>query len=238
MGALSIVCEVFMSRLQAFALHLLISGLIFIVLFAVLWLWFFPGALFAAAGGWQGVKIIALVDMVLGPCLTLIVFNPRKPRGELCRDLGIVGLVQLLALLGGLYAIQSVRPLLVVQVYDTLYVHNQESLQRLDMTAEQRQTLLGVLPRFYYVEVPREQGAFLQDHVKGLLSGALPAQDDVTRYQAWPDEASARQALLYAATEQAGCLRLDVESAYASGSVCVDAQSLRLSDFVAEAPEH
>jgi len=35
------------------------------------------------------------VDVVLGPLVTLVVFNTRKPRAELVRDLAVVVLVQL-----------------------------------------------------------------------------------------------------------------------------------------------
>ncbi|KAB0769044.1 hypothetical protein F7O87_33620, partial [Pseudomonas aeruginosa] len=63
------------SRWRAFFIHLLISLAIFIVLLAIICLWWYPGALFEIAGGWQGVRIVAAVDMVLGPLLTLVVYD-------------------------------------------------------------------------------------------------------------------------------------------------------------------
>ncbi|XFB08520.1 hypothetical protein AAGT13_06380, partial [Azotobacter salinestris] len=88
--------------------------------------WLFPGGLFQAAGGREGLKIVVAVDLVLGPCLTLIVFNLRKPRSELVRDLSLIALVQVLALGAGVWQVLKVRPLAVVQVFDTFYVLNRE----------------------------------------------------------------------------------------------------------------
>jgi hypothetical protein len=56
------------------------------------------------------------VDIALGPLVTLIVFNKKKP--ELKRDLAIVGLIQLAALLYGLHAVYLARPAFVVFALD------------------------------------------------------------------------------------------------------------------------
>ena len=219
-------------RLQAFAIHLLISLAIFAALLSAMWLWFFPGALFAAAGGWQGVQIIALVDLVLGPTLTLIVFNSNKPAAELRRDLTLIGVVQVLALAGGVYAAHLVRPLVVVHVFDTFYVHNQESFESNGLTLEQREQLAGWLPRFYYVPVPSAPEEFLQQHIKGVLNGDKPLHERFDLFRPMPDSPEQRAALLQPGGEKTdACLRVDIESAYAEGSVCVDLQRLRLYDF-------
>lgn len=220
-------------RLHAFAIHLLISLAIFAALLGAMWLWFFPGALFAAAGGWQGVQIIALVDLVLGPCLTLIVFNRRKPSAELRRDLTLIGLIQVVALAGGVYAAHLVRPLAVVQVFDTLYVHNQESLSIKGFDLEAQKRLTGWLPRFYYVPVPGTPEEFLQQHIKDVLNGATPLQERYDLFQPMPGAPEQLGALLRAGSkEMDGCLRVDIESSYTKGSVCVDTQRMRLYDFI------
>jgi hypothetical protein len=220
-------------RLQAFAIHLLISLAVFAALLGAMWLWFFPGALFAAAGGWQGVQIIALVDLVLGPCLTLIVFNRRKPAAELRRDLTLIGLMQVVALAGGVYAAHLVRPLAVVQVFDTLYVHNQESFSSKGLNLEAQKRLTGWLPRFYYVPVPGTPEEFLQQHIKDVLNGATPLQERYDLFQPMLGASEQLGALLRAGSkEMDGCLRVDIESAYTKGSVCVDTQRMRLYDFI------
>ncbi|WP_445355861.1 hypothetical protein ACJJI5_06880 [Microbulbifer sp. EKSA008] len=102
-------------RLQAFSIHLAISFLLFIILGAFIrWVWF-PGFLFEVDGGWQGIKIIAGVDLIIGPLLTLLVFN--KAKASLRKDLAVVGCLQLLCIVGGMWVVGDSRPL-VVAYYD------------------------------------------------------------------------------------------------------------------------
>lgn len=65
-------------RLKAFALHLLISGTIFLTTALLLIYWFFPSAHFKINGGIQGLMIMFAIDIIIGPVLTLLVYNPLK----------------------------------------------------------------------------------------------------------------------------------------------------------------
>ena len=68
-----------MSRFSAFAIHLLISFVIFIAItYLVVFKWY-PDIFFDTDGGWRGMRIIIAVDLVLGPLLTLVVFKAGKP---------------------------------------------------------------------------------------------------------------------------------------------------------------
>jgi hypothetical protein len=81
-----------MTKLRAFAIHFGISFLIFIGLaYFVVAIWY-PGFFFESDGGWEGMRIIVGVDLVLGPLLTLIVYKHGKP--GLRFDLTLIGLVQ------------------------------------------------------------------------------------------------------------------------------------------------
>jgi hypothetical protein len=74
-------------------------------------LWY-PGLVAPASGVRNIFLILLLVDVVLGPVITLIVFNPKKK--ELQRDLLIVVLIQLAALFYGLHAVFNARPVFMV----------------------------------------------------------------------------------------------------------------------------
>ena len=63
------------NRYSASAIHLAISLLVFLSFIAVLYFLWIPGDLFFMDGGWQGVKLVAMVDLVLGPLLTLLLFK-------------------------------------------------------------------------------------------------------------------------------------------------------------------
>ena len=101
------------ARLRAAGIHLGISAVIFLgALYLILVQWY-PGFHFTVDGGWRGIRIMAGVDLVLGPALTLIIFNPLKARRLIAFDLACIGITQLAALVWGVYAIHSQRPVLV-----------------------------------------------------------------------------------------------------------------------------
>ncbi|MBM95605.1 MAG: hypothetical protein CMI09_07140 [Oceanospirillaceae bacterium] len=98
-----------MNRYQAFGIHFGISLMIFIGLVTmVLFVWY-PGVLREVDSSWQQALImIAGVDLVLGPLLTLIVFNPAKK--SLKMDLSIIAIAQIAALIAGTYTVHQARP--------------------------------------------------------------------------------------------------------------------------------
>lgn len=217
------------NRWFAFLYHLAVSFVLLLIITGVMYFCWFPGALFDAAGGWEGMRILVAVDLVLGPTLTLIVFNRAKPIRELMRDLGIIATVQLLCLLGGLYTIFYSRPILVVQVFDTFYALNREGLADAGVSPADIDRYSGFTPSLVYVPVPQDKMAFLNQHVKGLLSGEKPMQLHVALYQELPRSASVIPMLH--AKSQEPCIRVDLESVYRQGHACFDPDSQRFSDF-------
>lgn len=81
--------------------------------FLVFGLWY-PYPHRELAGGFALFGLVAGVDVVCGPVLTLVLFNPKKPRVELIRDLGMVALIQLAALSYGVWTVAAARPVHVV----------------------------------------------------------------------------------------------------------------------------
>lgn len=223
-----------LNRWSAGALHLLASLAIFAMLTLIVLFWLFPAGLFQAAGGWEGLRIVVAVDLVLGPCLTLIVFNPRKPRSELVRDLSLIALVQVLALGGGVWQVLKVRPLAVVQVFDTFYAFNREDFRQLNVAEDELDRLSGWGPKYFYVEVSENSAEFLVQHTKALLNGEKPLQQRVELYRELTTDRQALEKILHGAIWDAkeGCFRADIESSYRSGSICFDPQTQRMKDFI------
>lgn len=220
------------SRFDAFAVHFGISVLIFMLLFAVIFYCWFPGALFASAGGWDGIKIVAGVDLVLGPSLTFIIYNFTKPVRELVRDLSVIATFQLLCLGVGIYLVFDARPLAVVHVFDTLYSFNGEAYTALGLDSDVLESIPGAYPKKVYVDVPLDKANFLNEHVKGLLNGERPLQERPDLYKAIPADPDKVRALLHAKVDVNGCLRVDIETAYKKGTVCVDPVTMGLSGFI------
>jgi hypothetical protein len=105
-----------MSRWKASALHLGFSLLVILTLGALLASTWYPPAYVRAVGGLGLIVILAGVDATLGPLLTLIVWNVRKP--SLRFDMAVIVLLQLSALGYGLHAIFLARPVYMVFATD------------------------------------------------------------------------------------------------------------------------
>ena len=80
-------------KIPAFLIHLGISAAFVSALAAVVYIIWYPPPYFGFDGGWNVMRMVILVDVVLGPLLTLVVF--RRGKQGLARDLAIIALVQL-----------------------------------------------------------------------------------------------------------------------------------------------
>ena len=101
-----------LTRWKASAIHLGICALIAIAVFACMALLWYPQPYFEAVGGAKLALTIIGVDVVIGPLITLVVYNPKKK--SLRFDLAIVALLQIGALLYGIYVVYAARPVYVV----------------------------------------------------------------------------------------------------------------------------
>lgn len=98
------------AKLQATGIHLLFSLLLVLVGFALLLMWY-PAWLFWSDGGVQVLWLLVGVDLVLGPALTFVVYNPSKSVRERLLDLSLIVLIQLGAFGYGMYQAYDQRSL-------------------------------------------------------------------------------------------------------------------------------
>jgi hypothetical protein len=101
-------------RLRAAAIHLGISASVAVVLVLLVTTVWYPSPLFELAKGRDIFLILISCDITLGPVMTLIIFNVRKPRAELVRDLAIIATVQLAAMIYGVSTLLQARPAYIV----------------------------------------------------------------------------------------------------------------------------
>lgn len=109
-------------RLRASGIHLGIS--LCIAAFAamlVFGLWY-PYPYREISGGRTLFLLVAGVDVVVGPLITLIIFNKAKPRREMAMDFTVVGLLQVAALSYGLWTVFMARPVHLVFEYSRMSV--------------------------------------------------------------------------------------------------------------------
>ena len=113
-------------KLKAASIHLLLSLIVFAVFsYFILYEWY-PEPFFTAQGGWQGIRIMAIVDLVLGPALTLIVYNHLKQRKLIIFDLSIIVFIQITALGLGGYTVYTQRPIALVYWATAFYTVTEE----------------------------------------------------------------------------------------------------------------
>lgn len=96
------------TKLKAFSIHLSISALIALCVVALVFFIWYPAPLHTAVGVTGVFLILLVVDVVLGPLLTLLVYKPGKK--TLVMDLTVIALLQLSALGYGLYTVAEGRP--------------------------------------------------------------------------------------------------------------------------------
>ena len=110
------------SKFRALAIHLGLSLVVAVLAAAlVFWLWF-PPPFRALSGGGELFLLVAVVDVVIGPLVTLVVFNPSKSRREKWLDFSVIGMLQLAALGYGLHTIHEARPVHAVFEYNRFRV--------------------------------------------------------------------------------------------------------------------
>jgi hypothetical protein len=126
------------ARLQAaktgFLLHATASVAVALLAAALIFGAWFASPFAHMLGGFELFGIIMGVDVVCGPLLTAVLYNPQKSRRELCLDIGLVICLQLGALGYGLHTLWLARPVVVVFEVDRYRVLSLADLSAADAT--------------------------------------------------------------------------------------------------------
>jgi len=144
-------------RFKAAGIHMILSAVVFAVALYLILVRWYPGFHFGVDGGWQGVRIMAAVDLVLGPMLTLVIFNPFKARRLIAFDLTCIGLAQLGALAWGFYAVHGQRPLSINYYAGIFYSMPAQALRVEPEAAGLLRRLSDRSPAVIYVAMPQNE---------------------------------------------------------------------------------
>ena len=125
-----------MSRFRAASIHLGLCVFAAIVLLALFWFVWYPAPLFLAVGGLEIFLILLGIDVTLGPLLTLVVFKTGKK--TLKFDLAVIGLLQVLALVYGVYTLLIGRPVYVASLGDRFAVIQANEIEEKELAAAQK----------------------------------------------------------------------------------------------------
>lgn len=106
----------FKERLIVFSYHLTFSVLLLLVSMILIFYIWYPGALKYATGVLTVYTMLLVIDLILGPVLTALVY--KKHRIKFIFDMSIILIIQLSAFIFGLYTLEKGRPAWLVFVID------------------------------------------------------------------------------------------------------------------------
>jgi hypothetical protein len=187
-------------RLKAFGLHLLASTCALSLILGTLYFGWYRWPGWYLTDVVHVIVVMACVDVVLGPTLTLIIARASKPRRELARDISMIVAVQLFALIYGSVSLWNGRPLYyaysesilqLVQAYD---IDDQEAALGLQKNPEFAPHW-NSLPRWIWAPLPDD--AQMRVHI---VMSTITGGDDVISmpqyFKRWDEDLPALRAQL------------------------------------------
>ncbi len=119
----------------AFAVHFVVTVALALAAAALIFLVWYPDPFHIMLGGTTLFLLVAGCDLALGPLLSLVIYNSRKSRRQLVFDYSCVGLVQLGALIYGVYIVSDSRPAYIAFVGDRYEIVAAGDLSDADLAA-------------------------------------------------------------------------------------------------------
>ena len=159
-----------MSRLQAFAIHLMISSVVVLAFLIVMTQVWYPDYFFEVSAGWGVLKILLIVDLVLGPVITLIIFKAGKP--GLRFDLSVIAALQVAALLYGGSIIYQHRPGYLVFAVDRFEVIPVPAVDEAEIPDAELRRMSGNPIPIIYSSLPDDEETRDQIFSDVLMGGA------------------------------------------------------------------
>jgi hypothetical protein len=170
------------TKLKASGLHLGLSLVIFVFLAYKIYFVWYPVPYFAVDGGWQGIRLVAAVDLVLGPLITFLIFDLTKSRRAIVFDLIVIATVQIGALIYGVTTTYQQRPVSIVLI-DQFMVGNIESSygSQLNSIDELSQYGSGSPPIIFADIQPTREA--LDEVMQLKIEGGIPEASQLALYQ-------------------------------------------------------
>jgi hypothetical protein len=181
------------ARLRASAIHLLLSLVVAALSAALVFGLWYPTPYTVLAGGVTLFLLVTGVDVVLGPLLTLVAFNPAKTRTHLWRDLITIAVLQVAGLIYGLHIVYVARPV-VLAAENSLFrvvAANEIETTELSKVKKEFQELSLTGPRLLGVRPAKDSAEKLDS-----ISRALQGFDGGARPLFWEDYELSRPRLL------------------------------------------
>ncbi|MCK4707792.1 MAG: hypothetical protein KAU21_04185 [Gammaproteobacteria bacterium] len=156
-----------MSKKKAFLIHLAASLLVFsILLMLIIYVWY-PAPYFDVDYRMKWISMIAFIDIVLGPGLTLLVYRADKP--SIRFDMTVIVIVQVTALSWGVWNAWSAHPKTNIFFDSQLYCLDRNEIKSIGVapaivTNSMTDKIMLMLP---YPETKEQKREYLDHFVAG-----------------------------------------------------------------------
>jgi hypothetical protein len=109
-------------KFGAFSIHFATTLFVAALAAALIFFVWYPEPFDAMIGGLKLFTLITGIDLALGPLCSLVVYDGRKSRRALIFDYTVIAILQISALVYGIYSVAQNRPVYVAFVKDRLEV--------------------------------------------------------------------------------------------------------------------
>lgn len=164
-------------RLVAFLVHLVISIVVALAVIGLVFFVWYPAPLHAAVGVTEIFLLLLVVDVCLGPLLTFIIYKEGKR--TLKMDLAIISILQVFALVYGLYAVAEGRPAWLVFANDRFEIVRALDIdaRNLDKARVEYQSPSWIKPQWVAATKPENS-----DETVSIIFEALAGGSDVAEH--------------------------------------------------------
>lgn len=167
---------------RAAVIHLSLSLLVAIILALLLFKIWYPMPLAAATGVFVIFGMVLVIDLIIGPLLTLVVY--KKHKKSLIFDLTVIAIIQIAALSFGIYSLSQARP-----VWLTFYDNRFELVRLNDIedsyleNAVERYSKMSLIGPKWVAARPVGEAQEIEDLEFGNKLGAKIAHQPALYYQ-------------------------------------------------------
>ena len=138
-----------MTKIKAALIHIFISALVIGLLLLIIFTIWYPKPFVSISGVIEPLKLLILVDVIIGPLLTFAVY--KKGKKYLKIDLALIAIMQISALVYGVYTIYGGRPSMVVMHKGQFHYLNQKFSNHNDLKFDDLKPNLFSKPKLAHI---------------------------------------------------------------------------------------
>jgi hypothetical protein len=162
--------------MKAATTHFLVTVVVAALAAVLVFFVWYPWPFYEIVAGRELFWLVIGVDVVCGPLLTLVLWNPAKSARELALDMSMIGLIQIAALAYGMSTVTDTRPVRLVFEVDRIRLVSASEVEpnRLAEAPEALRSLPWTGPVLVGIRPPKDNQEMLQS-IDLSLAGLEPS---------------------------------------------------------------